>query len=269
MELKIDDHGNVVVQDGQPVYVHSDGSEMPFDAARAMQKIKDLNEESRRHRVSGQDAQKKLDDFMSQFGDIEPAEALKAVETVKALDQKDLVKAAEVEKLKESVKQAYKEKEAEILKAHQTKVDELQGMLDQRTGDIKRMMLKDAFNGSKFFAGEKPATTYAPWEAMEIFGRYFDVEGEGQDARPVGYLNGEKILSKANYVDPAPFDEAIGQIIASDPDRFNKILVTNQGGGGGQGNQGGGAARRIKTGDNQAFIKNLNDIAAGKIKVDM
>ena len=46
MKLKLDDKGNVALQDGKPVYVHEDGKEIPFDAPAAMAKISALNAES-------------------------------------------------------------------------------------------------------------------------------------------------------------------------------------------------------------------------------
>jgi hypothetical protein len=39
MKLKLDANGNVVVENGMPVYIHDDGKEIPFDAVAAMTKI--------------------------------------------------------------------------------------------------------------------------------------------------------------------------------------------------------------------------------------
>ncbi|MDK4746204.1 DUF1983 domain-containing protein [Leclercia adecarboxylata] len=46
MKLKLDANGNVVVENGMPVYIHDDGKEIPFDAAAAMTKITSLTDES-------------------------------------------------------------------------------------------------------------------------------------------------------------------------------------------------------------------------------
>ena len=35
MKLKLDANGNVVVENGMPVYIHDDGKEIPFEIGRA------------------------------------------------------------------------------------------------------------------------------------------------------------------------------------------------------------------------------------------
>lgn len=42
LQLKLDDTGHVVVQDGKPVYVNEDGKEIPYDVNQANNKIKEL-----------------------------------------------------------------------------------------------------------------------------------------------------------------------------------------------------------------------------------
>lgn len=39
MKLKLDTNGAVVLQDGAPVYIKDDGSEIAFDGAKAFAKI--------------------------------------------------------------------------------------------------------------------------------------------------------------------------------------------------------------------------------------
>ena len=97
VKLKLDEQGNAVLQDGKPVYVHDDGKEVPFDAPGAMAKIASLNAEAKTHREAKEAAEAKL----KAFDGIEDAEAAKkALATVKNLDDKKLVDAGEVEKLK-------------------------------------------------------------------------------------------------------------------------------------------------------------------------
>ena len=50
LNLKLDANGNVVVENGMPVYIHDDGKEIPFDAVAAMTKITSLNGEAKTHR---------------------------------------------------------------------------------------------------------------------------------------------------------------------------------------------------------------------------
>lgn len=270
MKLKLNADGFAEVVDGKPVYVYDDGTETPFDAAQQMARFKAVNDEAKGHRLKAKEIQEQFDEFKTQFGDIDLESAKKALATVQALDQKDLIKASEVERLKETVRQSFQEEKAQLIKGHQQQLDDMTEKLNSSESTIHQMVLKDAFTNSPYFAGEEPKTTYAPWEALAVFGDYFKIEGDGAQARPVAYLNGEKILSRENYAEPAKFDEAVAQIIASNPDRFNKILVTNGGGGGGGGNQQrGGNGPVVTSGDNDAFIKNLENIATGKVTVRM
>ena len=63
MKLKLDANGNVVVENGMPVYVHDDGKEIPFDAAAAMTKITSLNGEAKTHREAKEAAEASLAKF--------------------------------------------------------------------------------------------------------------------------------------------------------------------------------------------------------------
>ena len=50
MKLKLDANGNVVLQDGKPVYIKDDGTEIAFDAAGTVATISRLNAEAKGHR---------------------------------------------------------------------------------------------------------------------------------------------------------------------------------------------------------------------------
>ena len=110
MKLKLDENGNVVLQDGKPVYVHDDGKEVAFDAPGTVATISRLNAEAKSHRERAEAAEGSLKGFE---GIDDPKAALKALSVVANLDQKKLVDAGEMEKVT-----------AEIKKALQTQLDE-------------------------------------------------------------------------------------------------------------------------------------------------
>ena len=56
MELKFNEDNQVVIQDGKPVYVDSNGNDIAFDAPAAMSKIKALNNESKDRRLKADEA---------------------------------------------------------------------------------------------------------------------------------------------------------------------------------------------------------------------
>ena len=88
MQLKVDENGHAVLQDGKPVYVRDDGSETAFDADHAIKQIRKLSDE--RDTLRGK---------ASAFEGLDPEAARKAVETVKNLSDKKLIEAGEVQKV--------------------------------------------------------------------------------------------------------------------------------------------------------------------------
>ena len=99
MKLKLDDAGHAVLQDGKPVYVKDDGTEITFDAKQAFDKIGELTGQAtgfRKERDS-------LKESLSKFGDIDPEKAQEALSTIANLDKKKLVDAGEVEKVADAL----------------------------------------------------------------------------------------------------------------------------------------------------------------------
>src|SRR5689334_7259678 len=115
MKLKLTADGKAEVKDGLPVYVHEDGKEIGFDAPGAMGKISSLQGEAKSHRERAEAADTKLKTFE---GIKDPAAALKALETVANLDAGQLVKAGEVETIKQAAVKASDEKIAALNKTH-------------------------------------------------------------------------------------------------------------------------------------------------------
>lgn len=212
MKLKLDDQGHAVLKDGMPVYVHDDGKEAPFDAAATVATIRARNAEAREHRERAEAAEKALKAF---DGIEDAAAARKALETFKNLDQKKLVDAGEVERLKGDINKAWQEKLDAEAKRAQTLEQQLHGEI-----------VGGAFARSKFITENLaiPADM-----AQAFFGRYFKVE-EGK-LRAVD-VNGNPIHSRTNPGSPASFDEAIEFHVESYPSKTS-ILKATQGAGSG------------------------------------
>lgn len=227
MKLKLDEQGHVVVQDGKPVYVHDDGKEIPFDAAAATSKIASLNGEAKSHRERAEAAEAKVKAF---DGLDDPAEARKALETLKNLDQKKLIDAGEVEKVKAEVIKTYEEK----LKAETDRAAGLEGQLyDEKIGG--------SFARSKFITEKLliPADI-----AQASFGKAFKIE----DGRVVAYDHtGSKIFSRARPGELADFDEAVETLVNNYPNRDAILRGSGASGGGTNPNGGGGGAKKTLT----------------------
>ena len=232
MKLKLDENGNVVVQDGKPVYVHDDGKEVAFDAPATVATISRLNGEAKSHREGKEAAEKALKAFE---GIADPSAAIKALETVANLDAKKLVDAGEIEKVK-----------AEIGKAYQEKLD----TAEKRAADAETRFydseIGGAFSRSPMITGKEATLLLPPEVARATFGKSFKLE----DGKIVGYdNNGQKIYSRERPGELATFDEALSHLVDTSPfkDSILKSSGANGGGAPSNGGQGGGGGKKTIT----------------------
>lgn len=228
MKLKLDANGNVVVQNGLPVYVHDDGKEIPFDAQAALSKITALNGEAKSHRERAEVAEGKLKTFE---GIEDPEAAVKAMSLVKNLDDKKLVDAGEVEKVK-----------AEVAKVYEGKLAESTSAFEKLQAQFHGELVGGSFARSKFVS-EKLAI---PSDLVQShFGKHFKIE----DGKVVAYdANGGKIFSRARPGDVADFEEALESIVESYPHKAHILKSSGASGSGargaGQGAPGGKSVNR-------------------------
>jgi hypothetical protein len=226
MKLKLDANGNAVVQDGKPVYVKDDGSEIAFDVVGTTTTIARLNAEAKTHREGKEAAEGKLKLFE---GIEDPAAAKTALETLSKLDQKKLIDAGEVDRVK-----------AEISKAFETKLTEATGKAQALEQQLYSEKVGGAFARSKFIT-EKLAIPPDMVEAR--FGKNFTIE----DGRIVAKdQNGNKLYSAANPGEIAAPDEALEMLVNAYPYK-DQILKGSgaSGSGAGQSNQSAGGKKSI------------------------
>lgn len=240
MKLKLDEQGHAVLQDGKPVYIHEDGKEVAFDAPATVATISRLNGEAKGHRERAEAAEKALKAFE---GISDPEAARKALSTVKNLDDKKLVEAGEVERVKAEAIKAVEEKYAPIAKKAETLEAELYA---EKIGG--------AFTRSKFLT-EKAAV---PSDLVQAaFGRHFKVE----DGRVVAYDgDGNRVFSRSRPGEPADFEEALEIIIDRYPHKDQILKGNNAGGGGTRNGPGTSGAKQITRSD---FAK-LNPVEQAK-----
>lgn len=224
-KLKTDANGNAVLQDGKPVYVDADGKEHVFDIAANHAKINGLNVEAKGFRERAEGAEAKLKAFE---GITDPAAAVKALQTVAKLDEKQLIAAGERDAAIKAAVETVEAKYAPIVKQH----GELQTQLNT-------MLIGGAFSGSKFVAEKFVAKGPAGVEiAKSLFGQHFKVE----DGKLVAYgPDGNKLYSPTRHGQLADADEAIELLVNAYPHKEALLAGSNQSGGGasGQGGQGG------------------------------
>lgn len=229
MKLKLDDQGHAVLQDGKPVYIHEDGKEAPFDAPGTVSTISRLNGEAKNHRERAEAAENMLKGFE---GIADPAAALKALNTVKNLDDKKLVDAGEVERVKNEAIKAFEEKYSPVVKENEA----LKGQLNNH-------LIGGAFASSKFiaekFAAEGPAGVEI---ARALFGNSLKVE----DGKVVGYdPTGNKLFSRVRPGELASADEAIELLVDSYPHKAHILKSSGANGGGAHQGQNAGGKKSI------------------------
>lgn len=233
MKLKLDEAGHVVVKDGNPIYVHDDGKELPLDAKSTLATISRLNGEAKSHREAKEAAEEKL----SAFSGIEPAAALKAIETVGKLKDKQLIDAGEVDKVRGEAKKAFDDQ----LRALEEKYAPVTKERDTLKAALVSEKVGGSFARSKMIA-EKLAIPNDMVQAR--FGDAFKLEGDSVIAYDKA---GNKIFSRLKPGEIADFDEALEILIDAYPYKENilKGSGAHGSGAGGAGNGNGSAGKSI------------------------
>lgn len=260
MPFKYDQAGNIVTQESDvggkkvllPVFVGTDGKEAPFDADSTVGTISRLNREAQGHREAKEKAEQRLQAFA---GIEDPAAALKAMETVKNFNDKQLVDAGEVERIRTETTRAMQEKLDAEAAARKAAEDKLFNTL--RT---------NAFATSKFVK-EKLAPHIPPDFVEAKFGDHFGIDEHGKfyavDA------TGNKVFSRSRPGELADFDEAMGILVESHPSRDSLLRGSGASGGGTPpgGGSGGGGKRTITRSQFEALPVHERPKAAAEMTI--
>lgn len=233
MPFKYNADGSIVTQDVSgkhlPVFVHADGKEAPFDADGTISTISRLNGEAKTHREAKEAAEAALKPF-KEAGITDAAAAAKALKTVQNLDDKKLVDAGEVEKIRQAAIDSVKA-EYEPFKGKVTELE--QQLYGEKIGG--------AFARSKFIA-EKVAVPADMVQAA--FGSRFKV----QDGKTVALdQNGQPIFSRTRHGEPADFEEALEIMVDQYPHKASILKGSGASGSGAQGGGNGGGGKKTVT----------------------
>ena len=242
---KTDENGALVLNDGNPVWVDSEGSEMVVEAGTLTR----IHAESKSHRAAKEEALTKLKAYE---GIDDPEIARKALDTVKKLDAKKLIDAGEVDKLTDQIKQQFSAQMAEK-----------DGALNGLQAKLDSMLIGDVFKSSEFVR-DSLAVPRDMFEAT--FRSNFKVE----EGKVVAYgKDGNRLLSKSRAGEYADADEALQLLVEAHP---QKDVIIKAQTGSGSGNTGGGgnrgAGRVISSADfNKLQITNPQQAAEIAAKV--
>ena len=201
--------------DGNPVYVQADGAEQSVTSQTIAQK----NGEAKANRERAEKAETAL----KAFEGIDPAAARTALETVSKLDQKALIDAGEVDKVKDQLTAQFNKT-----------IDDTKADNEKLKAQVDNLTLGRALDGSKFIA-ENVAVPRDMFVAT--FGQNFKVV----DGKIVAYDgNGNPINAPGRMGDHATVDEALQILVAAHPHKDAILKAKGTGGTGNPGNAGNG-----------------------------
>jgi hypothetical protein len=243
MKLKLDGSGKAEVQDGKPVYVRDDGSEVAFDAPATVATIKRISDERDAARTEATNAKEALDPFKG----LDAKAAREAVDKLKLVDQGKLLAADKVEELKKQVAADITAGWEQKLKDSQTALEAKETALAAEKARVHKLVLGAQFARDPHFespdGGKTPPKTFlSPDIGLEFFGKYFEPSDKpGPDGEPVFIpkLNGRELYSPAKPGNVASFSEAVAILIAERPDKGRFMRDQS---GSGAGANGGAAA---------------------------
>lgn len=193
--LKQDENGNAILQDGLPVYVKPDGTEVPYDVNKAQKTIHDLGRENQSWREKYQSA----NEIASKYKDLDYEEVQKALKIAEGLDSKQILEAGEYEQRIAAVKRPLEEQ----LAAAQQELANL-----RQSNAISK--IKSGIAASPFMkqAAASPDTLHT------LLRDNFKIEQDGSVYAVDS--NGNKILNDSGHV--ATVEEAVVVLMHNHPD---------------------------------------------------
>jgi hypothetical protein len=262
MKLKLDADGHAVLEGGHPVYVHDDGKEIAFDAARTTETIKRLNGEAQTHREAKEQALNQVGTLQQQmkvFEGLDPEASRKALQQLKDIGDGKLIEAGKLEEVRGAAQKEYEARLKTLTEEFGTKEGTLKAQAEALQGHLNNEIIGGSFARSKFIA-EKLAI---PMDLVQAaFGKNFKVE----DGKLVALdAQGNKVYSRARPGEPADFEEAIGQLVDQYPNRDHILKASGASGSGASGSKGaGGGGDGSKTMTRSAFDQ-LNPMEKSKV----
>ncbi len=226
MKYKYNEAGNIELDgDKLPIVVYDDGTEKGFDASQAMQKIGELNAESKSHREAKEAEARKLQELAEKYKDIDPEKAAEAIEKIKNLGDGELLKTDQVAELKAKARREavdiYESKITDMKKHFDSEQGKLESERDNLIDEIFRKGLEGSLADSisNGVLGKKTSISNIKL-ANGYFGPQFRMEEANGQRRIVAYHwdSDRQIISTGqNAGEPANIEEALSVLFETDP----------------------------------------------------
>lgn len=230
MPWKLDADGKIEVSNGNPVWIKDDNSEAVIEGNT----ISRLNGEAKTNRERAEKAETAL----KAFEGLDAAKSREALEMLSKVDQKKLVDAGEIDRVRD-----------EISKGYTAQIGERDGKLSDLQNRLDKMMLDNAFASSDFVRNR---VAVPPEMFRSFFGNNFKIE----DGKIIAYdSTGNKIFSDKRMGELADVDEAFEKLVSNYAHKDSILKAANQSG---TGNAGGGGSRGGLRSMNRADFDNLS-----------
>lgn len=211
--------------------------------AKALKEIMKWKEKAK----EAEEAKKALEE---KYGTLDIDAAKEALAKMEEAEKKELEKRGEYERLLEKQREAAKKE----IEAEKKRAAELEANINEMKKAVDELSLGNAFANSKFIQ-EKLALT--PNKTKALYAAYFDI----QDGKLVPYDKPKGTPNRTPLVDATgdamSFDEAIAEIINSDPDKDYLLKAEQKPGAGSRGNT------IDPSGTTKQFSDSLEKIAEG------
>jgi hypothetical protein len=278
MPWKKDDNDGIVIgESGNPVFVYPDGNEVDFDADRQVVKIRELTEKASKRKTSLDTANGSLSLLTEAGIDVEDNESIKTyikaaktnADTVKNYDDKDMVAADEVQKIKDEEAKRYTDQIAANDRKYKTAIETKDALLVAKDASIHKSIVRNAFLTSDFV---KNKTSYPTAEIAyrDLQGKFIVEEVDGEAVAFGIDRDGDKLHSLKDPTDYAGAHEAIEIIITNHPQKEALLLAEGTGTGAEAGKKKTLASTKIvQHADKEAFGVNIEKIASGEVRVQL
>ena len=204
------------------------------------------------------EALEKANSRLSEFDGIDPEKVKKLLQDAKDAEDAQLLAAGNFEKLKERMAQEHAKEKGDL----EGKIEGLNTEVSSLQQTINDLSIGNSFNSSSFIRDELVLTSA---KARIVYGSHFDFE----KGNVVGYDKPRGSEDRTPLVDasgtPLSFDEALKQIIDSDPDKERLIKSKMKSGSSSSTKQGAGKLPQteVQKSSRDKIRAGLKDISQG------
>ena len=107
MPFKIENDNFVKDSNGNPIFIYDDEVEAGVDPVALATRIKEINAESKKHRLSAKKYKADLERLKTEFDGLDPQTARANAELIKNIDESKLLSADKVETLKRTIRDEF------------------------------------------------------------------------------------------------------------------------------------------------------------------